>query len=115
MRCSPSCRPSPMCLARGGVSDLRSKPLENPNVQNLFFFFKFTESFLFLHSYSKLESHQTLNGSVHWIKSILLPDSQNIVIEQESGKAGLKLTITGYSKLSKDRAGLHSSRKELLY
>lgn len=83
--------------------------------RNYFFLNLFTESFLFLQSYSKLESHQTLNGSVHWIKSILLPDSQNIVIEQESGKAGLKLTSTRYSKLSKDRAGLHSSRKELLY
>lgn len=58
------------------------------------FFFKFTDSFLFLQSYSKLESHQTLNESVHWVKNILLPDSQIIVIVQESGKAGLKLTIT---------------------
>lgn len=35
-------------------------------------------------------------------KNILLPDSQIIVTEQKSGKAGLKLTIIRYSKLSKD-------------
>lgn len=105
--------PSSTHQAMGCISDSLSKPSENPNVQNLFFP-QISESFSFLQSYNNLESHQTLSESVHWIKNILLPDSQMIVIEWESGKAGLKLTTTRYSKLSKDRAGLHSSRKDLL-
>ena len=70
-----------MHQAMGGILDFLSKPLENPNIQNHFYL---------LQSYNKLDSHRTLNESVHWMKKkkILLPDSEIIVIEQESGKAG---------------------------
>ena len=76
------------------------------NLQNHFYFCRATINWKAIKHWMKL--------FIGLKKNILLPDSQIIVIEQKSGKAGLKLTITRYSKLSKDRGGLHSSRKELI-
>lgn len=53
--------PSPTRPAPAGISDSLRAVSES----------KGAESFFFLQSYNKLESHQTLNESVHWIKKNL--------------------------------------------
>lgn len=74
------------------------------------------ESLLFLQSYNKLESHQTLNESVHWIKKkVLLPDSRRLLRLNRSLERQLKINDHALFWTQQGRGWLHSSTKGLTW